>query len=128
MSDDVCEVIITAADAEWLATFTRHLVDKKLAAATTSAPFARSIGGTTQSTTRVKRVLRSTRDAVWSTPSPRRQSSSIPTRSPASSQSPTLEATPTTSHGCSQARIHQFWVTGCSSRCGDLRWMRAQLR
>ena len=32
MNDDVCEVIITAPDAEWLATFTRDLVDNRLAA------------------------------------------------------------------------------------------------
>lgn len=32
MSDDICEVIITAPDAEWLAQFTRRLVDDRLAA------------------------------------------------------------------------------------------------
>ena len=32
MSDEVCEVIITAPDAEWLAEFTRSLVDDRLAA------------------------------------------------------------------------------------------------
>ncbi len=32
MSEDVCEVIITAPDADWLATFTRDLVDRRLAA------------------------------------------------------------------------------------------------
>ncbi len=30
--DEVCEVIITAPDAEWLAQFTRNLVDQRLAA------------------------------------------------------------------------------------------------
>ena len=33
MSEDVCEVVITAPDAEWLADFTRRLVDDRLAAA-----------------------------------------------------------------------------------------------
>jgi len=32
MNDDLCEVIITAADADWLADFTRHLVEARLAA------------------------------------------------------------------------------------------------
>jgi uncharacterized protein involved in tolerance to divalent cations len=32
MDDDVCEVIITAPDAAWLADFTRRLVDARLAA------------------------------------------------------------------------------------------------
>lgn len=33
MSEEVCEVIITAPDAEWLSEFTRRLVDDRLAAA-----------------------------------------------------------------------------------------------
>ncbi len=32
MSDDCCEVVVTAADADWLAGFTRRLVDDRLAA------------------------------------------------------------------------------------------------
>lgn len=32
MSDEVCEVIITGADADWLAGFTRRLVEQRLAA------------------------------------------------------------------------------------------------
>jgi periplasmic divalent cation tolerance protein len=32
MSDDVCEVIITADNADWLADFTRKLVEDRLAA------------------------------------------------------------------------------------------------
>lgn len=32
MSDDCCEVVITAADAGWLAGFTRRLVEDRLAA------------------------------------------------------------------------------------------------
>jgi periplasmic divalent cation tolerance protein len=32
MTDEVCEVIITAPDAEWLAEFTRSLVEDRLAA------------------------------------------------------------------------------------------------
>ena len=32
MKDDVCEVVITAPSQEWLATFTRQLVDDRLAA------------------------------------------------------------------------------------------------
>lgn len=33
MSDEVCEVVITAPDAEWLARFTRRLIEDRLAAA-----------------------------------------------------------------------------------------------
>lgn len=32
MPDDVCEVIVTAPDADWLAAFTRELVEQHLAA------------------------------------------------------------------------------------------------
>jgi periplasmic divalent cation tolerance protein len=32
VSDDCCEVVVTAADAEWLAGFTRRLVSDRLAA------------------------------------------------------------------------------------------------
>ncbi|MEV7228944.1 divalent-cation tolerance protein CutA [Polymorphospora sp. NPDC051019] len=32
MTTDVCEVVITGPSAEWLATFTKHLVDERLAA------------------------------------------------------------------------------------------------
>lgn len=32
MTEEVCEVVITAPDAEWLATFTRKLVEDRLAA------------------------------------------------------------------------------------------------
>ena len=32
MADDICEVVITAADPEWLAQFTRRLVEDRLAA------------------------------------------------------------------------------------------------
>jgi periplasmic divalent cation tolerance protein len=32
MTDDLCEVIITSPDADWLAEFTRRLVDERLAA------------------------------------------------------------------------------------------------
>lgn len=32
MTEDFCEVIITAPEAEWLAAFTRHLVEARLAA------------------------------------------------------------------------------------------------
>ncbi|UQU65219.1 divalent-cation tolerance protein CutA [Couchioplanes caeruleus] len=32
MSEDVVEVVVTAADAEWLAGFTRRLVEERLAA------------------------------------------------------------------------------------------------
>jgi periplasmic divalent cation tolerance protein len=32
VSDEVCEVIITAPDADWLAGFTRRLVDERLCA------------------------------------------------------------------------------------------------
>jgi periplasmic divalent cation tolerance protein len=42
-TDDVCEVIITAPDAEWLATFVRKLVDRKLCAAAQNVAPIRSI-------------------------------------------------------------------------------------
>ena len=32
MREDICEVIITGPDADWLAAFTRHLVQDRLAA------------------------------------------------------------------------------------------------
>jgi periplasmic divalent cation tolerance protein len=32
MAADICEVVVTAADAEWLAQFTRRLVEDRLAA------------------------------------------------------------------------------------------------
>ncbi|MEV4635784.1 divalent-cation tolerance protein CutA [Actinoplanes sp. NPDC049548] len=41
--DDVCEVVITAADAEWLAGFTRRLVEDRLAACGQQVAAIRSI-------------------------------------------------------------------------------------
>ena len=41
--DDVCEVVITAADAEWLAGFTRRLVEDRLAACGQQSSAIRSI-------------------------------------------------------------------------------------
>jgi periplasmic divalent cation tolerance protein len=43
MSDDVAEVVVTGADAEWLAEFTRRLVDDRLAACGQLIPAVRSI-------------------------------------------------------------------------------------
>lgn len=43
MSDDLCEVIITAPDAEWLAAFTRRLVDDGLCACGHNVSTIRSI-------------------------------------------------------------------------------------
>jgi periplasmic divalent cation tolerance protein len=43
MTTDVCEVVITAADAEWLAAFTRRLVDDRLAACGQQVTAIRSI-------------------------------------------------------------------------------------
>ncbi|WP_067509222.1 divalent-cation tolerance protein CutA [Actinoplanes sp. TFC3] len=43
MTDDVCEVVITAADAEWLAGFTRRLVEDRLAACGHTGQQIRSI-------------------------------------------------------------------------------------
>lgn len=43
MSEDVCEVIITAPDAEWLAAFARRLVEDRLAAAGHNVTPIRSI-------------------------------------------------------------------------------------
>jgi len=41
--EQVCEVVITAADAEWLAGFTRRLVEDRLAACGHQTPAVRSI-------------------------------------------------------------------------------------
>ena len=41
--DDFCEVVVTAADADWLATFTRTLVDEGLAACGHVIPAIRSV-------------------------------------------------------------------------------------
>ena len=43
MTGDICEVVITAADAEWLAGFTRRLVEDRLAACGHQTPAIRSI-------------------------------------------------------------------------------------
>ncbi|WP_306210673.1 divalent-cation tolerance protein CutA [Actinoplanes sp. RD1] len=43
MSEDVCEVIVTAAGAEWLAAFTRRLVEDRLAACGQQVTSIRSI-------------------------------------------------------------------------------------
>lgn len=43
MSGDICEVVITAADADWLAGFTRRLVEDRLAACGHQTPAIRSI-------------------------------------------------------------------------------------
>jgi len=41
--DDLCEVIITAPDPQWLAEFTRHLVEERLAACGHTITAIRSI-------------------------------------------------------------------------------------
>jgi periplasmic divalent cation tolerance protein len=43
MADDICEVVITAADPEWLAQFTRRLVEDRLAACGQQIAAVRSI-------------------------------------------------------------------------------------
>ena len=43
MNDEVCEVVITGPSQEWLATFTRQLVDDRLAACGHIIPAIRSI-------------------------------------------------------------------------------------
>jgi periplasmic divalent cation tolerance protein len=43
MTEDLCEVIITAPDADWLAEFTRRLVDARLAASGHNISRIRSI-------------------------------------------------------------------------------------
>jgi len=43
MTADICEVVITAADAEWLADFTRRLVQDRLAACGQQVAAIRSI-------------------------------------------------------------------------------------
>ena len=41
--DDFCEVVVTAADADWLAGFTRTLVEERLAACGHVIPAIRSV-------------------------------------------------------------------------------------
>ena len=43
MTGEICEVVITAADPEWLAGFTRRLVEDRLAACGHQTPAIRSI-------------------------------------------------------------------------------------
>jgi periplasmic divalent cation tolerance protein len=43
VSEDVCEVVITAADPEWLTAFTRRLVEDRLAACGQQVAAIRSI-------------------------------------------------------------------------------------
>ncbi len=43
MAADICEVVITAADADWLAQFTRRLVEDRLAACGQQVAAIRSI-------------------------------------------------------------------------------------
>lgn len=43
MSEDICEVVITGPDAEWLAGFTRTLVEQRLAACGQNIAAIRSI-------------------------------------------------------------------------------------
>ena len=43
MDEEFCEVVITAADADWLAGFTRTLVEERLAACGHQIPAIRSI-------------------------------------------------------------------------------------
>jgi periplasmic divalent cation tolerance protein len=43
MTDDICEVVITAADSSWLAAFTRRLVEDRLAACGQEVAAIRSI-------------------------------------------------------------------------------------
>jgi periplasmic divalent cation tolerance protein len=43
VSDDLCEVVITAPDADWLVTFTRRLVEDHLAASAQTVAEVRSV-------------------------------------------------------------------------------------
>jgi periplasmic divalent cation tolerance protein len=43
MTDDICEVVITGPDAEWLIRFTRQLVEDRLAACGQNISAIRSI-------------------------------------------------------------------------------------
>ncbi|AEV83727.1 Protein CutA [Actinoplanes sp. SE50] len=43
MTEQICEVVITAGSAEWLADFTRRLVERRLAACGQITPQVRSI-------------------------------------------------------------------------------------
>lgn len=43
MTDDICEVVITAADPSWLAAFTKRLVEDRLAACGQQVAAIRSI-------------------------------------------------------------------------------------
>jgi periplasmic divalent cation tolerance protein len=43
VTEEICEVVITAADAEWLAAFTRRLVEDRLAASGQQIAAIRSV-------------------------------------------------------------------------------------
>lgn len=67
MSDDVCEVVITGPNAEWLVEFTRSLVEDRLAACGQTIPTIRSIyrwQGTIEDEPEARVALHTRRDLV----------------------------------------------------------------
>lgn len=67
MSDDLCEVTITAPDSEWLAELVHELIDRNLCASAHVVAPIRSIyrwEGDVRDTTEARAFLRSRRDQV----------------------------------------------------------------
>ena len=99
-ADEVCEVIITAPDPDWLVEFTRRLVTDRLCASGHNFQPIRTIyrwQGQVHDKTEGRVALRTRRASSrrsWTAPS-----ESIPTRCPASSPSRSSTAAPTTSAG-----------------------------
>jgi uncharacterized protein involved in tolerance to divalent cations len=112
-ADDVCEVIITAHDPDWLVEFTRRLVTDRLCASGHNFAPIRTIyrwHGQVHDTTEGRVALRTRRSLLpqpWTAPS-----GSTPTRCPASSPSRSSTAAPTTSAG-SWSRPNSRPETSC---------------
>lgn len=67
MTEDICEVVITAPDADWLANFTRRLVEDRLAACGHTIHSIRSIyrwGGEIHDETEARVALHTRRSLV----------------------------------------------------------------
>ena len=99
-ADEVCEVIITAPDPDWLVEFTRRLVTDRLCASGHNFQPIRTIyrwQGQVHDKTEGRVALRTRRASCRrSSTAP---SGSTPTRCPASSPSRSSTAAPTTSAG-----------------------------
>ncbi|HEY0530618.1 MAG TPA: divalent cation tolerance protein CutA [Actinoplanes sp.] len=104
MTDDVCEVVITAADPSWLADFTRRLVEDRLAACGQQISAIRSIyrwDGAVQDDPEARVALHTARP--WSTASSSEPTPSTLTTCPACWPFRSWAATPPISSGCAQA-------------------------